>query len=57
MGRLLARGEAVQGPVHARRAHAQTHGGEASQVHGESFLLKASLFVFSAPLFWTGSDE
>ena len=33
---LLPRGEAVQGTVHAGRAHAEAHWGEAAQMHGES---------------------
>ena len=32
---LHARAEALQGAVHAGGAHAQTHGREAAQVHGE----------------------
>ena len=35
LGRVFARTEALQGPVHAGGPHAQTHRGEAAQVHGK----------------------
>lgn len=36
LGALFPGAEALQGPVHAGGAHAQTHGREAAQVHGEA---------------------
>lgn len=36
LGGLLQGAEALQSPVHAGGAHAQTHRREATQVHGEA---------------------
>lgn len=36
VARLLQRTETLQSPVYAGGTHAQAHGGEASQMHGES---------------------
>ena len=36
---LFATREALQGSIHARGAHEETHWGEASQVHGKSHLV------------------
>ena len=35
VARLLQRTETLQSPVYAGGTHAQAHGGEASQMHGE----------------------
>ena len=45
MDRLLQRGEAVQGPIHAGGSHEKTHWGKASQMHCK-FETMSLLFFF-----------